>query len=59
MAKEELKKYLSDFYFEVRKENREFNKSNTLDSVCYDLQRAVTLCPGKETWDIVRAPVFQ
>ena len=59
MTKEELNKYLSDFYLEVRKENGELYKSNTLDSVRYGLQRAVTLCPGKETWDIVRAPTFQ
>ena len=49
ITKEELNKYLSDFYLEVRKENGELYKSNTLDSVRYGLQRAVTLCPGKET----------
>ena len=59
MTEEELNKYLSDFYFEVRKENGELYKSNTFDSVRYGLQKAVTLCPGKETWDIVRAPAFQ
>ena len=54
MTKEELNKYLSDFYLEVRKENGELYKSNNmLNSVCYGLQRAVTLFPGKETWDIV------
>ena len=59
MTKEELNKYLSDFYLEVKKEHGELYKSNTLDSVRYGLQRAVTLCPGKETWDIVRAAAFQ
>ena len=43
----------------VRKENGELYETNTFDSVRYGLQRAVTLCPGKETWDIVRAPAFQ
>ena len=59
MTEEELNKYLSDFYFEVRKGNGELYKSNTFDSVRYALQKAVTLCLGKETWDIVRAPAFQ
>ena len=52
MTNEELNKYLSDFYLEVRKENEELYKSNTLDSVRYGLQKAVMLCPGKEPWDI-------
>ena len=53
MTKEALNRYLSDFYLEVRKGNGELHKSNVLDSVCYGQWRAVTLCPGKERWDIV------
>ena len=37
MTEEELNKYLSNFYLEVRKENEELYKSNTLDSVRYGL----------------------
>ena len=42
MTKEELNKYLSDFYLQVKKENGELYKSNTLDSVrlvCRELSR--------------------